>query len=238
MNCSICSGTKLTSLGTVPFDRNNADIPIKDYTPMEYLRCNDCNFIWCPEMLTWTPNDLGNKVYNEDYVKYDPDYIEVRPKNYAKIFEGFPAISPVGIKHLDYGSGSGVMSRELQRKRWDSTCYDPYSSNIKPTTKFNFITAIEVFEHSLNIHDTVSDIKNLLNIPTGVICFSTQFADSNTTIDWWYIGARNGHISILSEASMKIIATKHNLFFSSISQGMHLLQSKRSNYRGLFQRKL
>lgn len=234
----ICSGTRLVALGTIPFDRNNADIPIKNYTPMEYLRCNACNFVFCPEMLTWTPKDLGTRVYNDEYVLYDPDYVETRPKNYAKIFEKFPAGSAKNIKHLDYGSGSGLMSRELQRKRWDSTCYDPYYSDTKPTGKFNFITAIEVFEHSLNIMDTVADIKDLLDTPTGVICFSTLFADSNTTIDWWYIGARNGHISILSEASMKIIAKEHNLFFSSISQGIHLLQSKRSNYRGLFQRKL
>lgn len=238
MSCTICSGTKIVSLGSVPFDRNNADVPIKNYTLMEYLRCNNCNFVYCPEMLSWTAKDLGDKVYNEDYIKYDPDYVEIRPKNYAKIFADLPAISTSNIKHLDYGSGSGVMSNELRKRGWNSSCYDPYSSSTKPTSKFNFITAIEVFEHSLNINDTVTDIKNLLDVPTGVICFSTQFANSSTNIDWWYIGARNGHISILSEESMKIIATRHNLFFSSINQGIHLLQSKRSNYRGLFQRKL
>jgi 2-polyprenyl-6-hydroxyphenyl methylase/3-demethylubiquinone-9 3-methyltransferase len=189
-------------------------------------------------MLTWTPEDLGTKVYNEDYVKFDPDYTEIRPKNYAVMFRGFPAISPLGIKHLDYGSGSGVMARELRKYRWNSTCYDPYSSNVKPTTKFNFITAIEVFEHSLNIDNTIEDIKGLLEIDKGVVCFSTQLADYNTSIDWWYIGARNGHISILSEKSLKIIAARHGMFFSSINPNIHLLQSKRSNYRGLFQRKI
>ena len=238
MKCSICEGTNVMSLGTVPFDRNNADVPIVNSTPMEYTRCGSCDFVSCPEMLGWTPADLGAKVYNDEYIKYDPDYVETRPKNYAGFFAGLPAIGPAGIRHLDYGSGSGAMSKELRSRRWDSACYDPYSSSTRPDGKFNFITAIEVFEHSLDINETVADIKSFLEVDKGVVCFSTQLADCNTNIDWWYIGARNGHISILSEKSMKIIATKHSLFFSSITPGIHLLQSKRSNYRGIFQRKL
>ena len=238
MKCSICNSINIRSLGTVPFDRNNANIPIINDTPMEYVQCTDCDFTFCPEMLTWTPEDLGNKVYNDEYVKYDPDYIELRPKNYAALFRGFPAISPAGIKHLDYGSGSGIMAAELRKHRWNSSCYDPYTSDSRPAGTFNFITAIEVFEHSLNINNTVADIKKSLDVEKGVVCFSTQLANSTTDISWWYIGARNGHISILSEKSLKIIATNHGMFFSSINPNIHLLQSKRSNYRGIFQRKL
>lgn len=236
MKCSICEGNTV-SLGTIPFDRNNANIEVINTTPMEYVRCTTCNFISCPEMLRWTAADLGAKVYNDNYVKYDPDYLDLRPKNYAKAFLQFPTYCTKGIKHLDYGSGAGIMVEELRKYRWDSSCYDPYSSTTRPPGKFNFITAIEVFEHSLNIMDTISDIKKSLDVEKGVVCFSTQLANQNTDISWWYIGARNGHISILSKESMKIVATRHNLFFSSINEGLHLLQSKRSNFRGIFERK-
>lgn len=237
MKCSICDSTNIRSLGTVPFDRNNNNVPIINNTPMEYVQCSNCNFICCPEMLFWTPADLGEKVYNAEYIKYDPDYVEIRPKNYAEFFRDLPTISAKGIKHLDYGSGSGIMSLELRKYRWDSSCYDPYTGDARPSGKFNFITAIEVFEHSLNINDTISDIKKLLDVERGVVCFSTQLAEPNTSIDWWYIAARNGHISILSQKSLKIIATNHGMFFSSINSNVHLLQSKRSNYKGIFGRK-
>lgn len=237
MKCSICAG-ELVSIGTIPFGRNNENIPITNDTPIEYVRCTNCYSIFCPEILTWTPEQLGQKVYNEEYIKYDPSYIDERPKNYAEMFRVFPAISPRGITHLDYGSGSGAMVNYLKKWRWNSTCYDPYSNTTKPEGKFNFITAIEVVEHSLNIDETIVDMKKFLDLDKGLICFSTQFANKDHNIDWWYIGAIVGHISILSAEAMKIVATRHNLFLHSIHNGLHLLQPKRSNYRGLFQRKL
>lgn len=225
-------------MGTIPFGTNNEKIPVVDNTPMEYAKCDACYSVFCPEMLTWTPEQLGEKVYNDEYVKYDPAYISERPKNYAEMFRSFPAVSPHNIIHLDYGSGSGAMAEVLRKYRWNSSCYDPYSSSEKPDSKFNLVTAIEVVEHSLNIDETIVDMKKFLDLDKGLICFSTQFADKDSKIDWWYIGARVGHISILSEQAMKIVATRHNLFLHSINYGLHLLQPKRSNYRGIFQRKL
>lgn len=233
MNCHICNSTTV-SLGTVPFDRNNAKVTIVNDTPMEYVKCTNCNAVSCPEMLSWTAKALGEKVYNEEYINYDPDYTGVRPKNYAKMLLDITEPSNIRkIKHLDYGSGLGIMSEELIKKKWNSSHYDPYSSPDKPEGTYNFITAIEVFEHALDIDSTILDIKSFLENRSGVILFSTQFADANTDIGWWYIGARNGHINILSNESMKILAIRHGLFFSSLNSGIHLLQSTRNNYREL-----
>lgn len=234
MNCTVCGGI-LKLLGTVPFDRNNQEVAIVDDTPMEYYRCESCDFLCCPEMLSWTPQDLGNRVYNKDYVIYDPDYLGPRPKNYAQFLKNNVNKAKLkSIKHLDYGSGEGILTQELSKSRWNSSFYDPYSSPVKPAGVYNFITAIEVFEHALNIDETIKDIKSMLDSRNGVILFSTLFADKNTDIDWWYIGARNGHISILSEKSMKILAIRNNLFFSSIGTGMHVLQTTRNSLKDVF----
>lgn len=233
MQCHICNSTTV-SLGTVPFDRNNAGVAIINDTPMEYVKCTNCSAVSCPEMLKWTSEDLGQKVYNAEYVKYDPDYMGTRPKNYAEMLIDITERNNVRkIKHLDYGSGQGIMSEELIKKKWNSSHYDPYSSPDRPEGTYNFITAIEVFEHALDIDSTILDIKSFLESRKGVILFSTQFADTTTDINWWYIGARNGHINILSEVSMKILATRHGLFFSSLHSGLHLLQYTRNNYREL-----
>lgn len=230
MTCPIC-WSEVASLGTVPFDRNNAGVDIVDSTPMEYYKCTNCNFVHCPEMLTWTPEQLGERVYNQDYIKYDPDYTGVRPKNYANFFmDSFRGAFPGRISHLDYGSGSGIMSEELRKYNWKSTSYDPYTSTTKPEQKFDLITAIEVFEHSLDIDKTIKDILTYAK-PTTAIVFSTQLASESTDIDWWYIGARNGHIGILSEKSLKLLAIKNGLYFSSLNKGIHVLQANKNNLK-------
>lgn len=232
MHCSICSGV-LESIGTIPFDRNNSNVPIVNNTPTEYFRCKECAFICCPEMLQWSSEKLGQEVYNEDYIKYDPEYLDIRPKNSANfLMQTVNRFYYKKLHHLDYGSGMGVMSKELRKHGWNSTAYDPYSNPIRPDRKFDFITAVEVFEHSSNIDKTIKDIKSLLS-RNGVILFTTLFGNSKTTIDWWYIGARNGHIGILSEKSMKILAKNNNLFFSSIGENTHILQDARSNIKGI-----
>ncbi len=232
--CIVCEGT-LSSLGSVPFDRNNAEVPIVNNTPVEYFRCTNCGAILAPELLTWTPEILGSKIYNADYVKYDPDYLYNRPYNYSNFFMGLVPYTKYGkFKHLDYGSGMGVMSSILRSKLWNSTSYDPYSegSTTKPSGYFDLITAIEVVEHSLNVEETFKDMLKYLK-PGGIIIFSTQLAKPEYTIDWWYIGARNGHINIQSEKSLKLIAKNCGMYFTSLSDNIHIFQKSRSDYKKL-----
>lgn len=225
MKCRICGGG-LKLLGSIPFDKNNAMVNIVDDTPMEYHQCKNCLAVSCQEMLDWTPEKLGEKCYNSEYVKYDPDYMDERPRNYAytllEIFGEFK------YNHLDYGSGSGKMAEILRSKGWDSLSYDPYSENIKPIGKFKLVTAIEVIEHTLNLDKTIKDIKQYLH-RDGVLIFSTKLADKNTTIDWWYIGTRGGHINIQSEKSLKLVAKANSMEFSSIGEGIHIMQRTKSN---------
>ena len=230
--CKIC-GSDTKSLGTVPFDRNNANVPIVNNTPIEYVQCLNCSSIQAPEMLNWTPEQLGAEVYNQDYIKYDPDYLDTRPRNYARTFMDMFSYSRYGkFSHLDYGSGIGLMSSILKSKTWNSTAFDPYSNNIRPNTKFDLITAIEVVEHSLDIQKTFEDMLSFLN-KDGVIIFSTCLVPPTVDISWWYIGARNGHINIASEKAMKLMAKNLGMKFSSISLNMHILQKSTTSINRL-----
>jgi 2-polyprenyl-6-hydroxyphenyl methylase/3-demethylubiquinone-9 3-methyltransferase len=180
-------------------------------------------------MLIWTPEQLGIEVYNDTYVNYDPDYKEVRPSNWAHTFYSSIDYRYLkNIRHLDYGGGSGIMSKILKNRNWESTSYDPYyENNVRPQGKYNLITAIEVVEHALDIRKTLDDIISFLD-KTGVLVFSTLLANKKTDIDWWYIGARNGHISILSVDSLKLLAKERNMYFQSINEGLHILQPTRN----------
>lgn len=228
MICKLCS-SELESIGSVPFDKNCVNLPTVSAKFVEYYRCKNCGSIMCPEMLEWSSERLGEEVYNEEYVKYDPEYVSIRPTNWANSLENLKYKS---ITHLDYGSGSGIMSNLLKEKGWKSTAYDPFSNNIKPTKKYNFITAIEVIEHSTDVEATIKDMQQYL-ARDGVILFSTLLAEKDFDIDWWYIMPRNGHICFPSKVAMVNIAKRNGLFFASLDQGVHILQTSRSAARQL-----
>jgi 2-polyprenyl-3-methyl-5-hydroxy-6-metoxy-1,4-benzoquinol methylase len=184
-------------------------------------------------MQTWTPDYIASKVYNREYIKYDPDYAGARPTNYANMllnnihYSRYP-----NIKHLDYGSGEGLLSKILTSKKWNSTNYDPYSMPSKPVGLFNFITAIEVAEHAASIEILIKDIKQYLT-KDGVILISTLLSEESTKISWDYILPRCGHISMVSEKTMKIVAKNNGLFFKTISINLHTLQPYRSNAKNV-----
>ena len=232
MTCPICGGTE-KHLGDIPFDRNLFNVPIVYTTPMAYYICDVCEYISCPEMLAWSSTKFSTDIYNEDYIKYDPDYLGPRAASVASsLLNSIHPLKTQKLNHLDYGSGCGRLSEILEANNIKSTSYDPYSDTKVISGKFNFITAVEVFEHSSNIRATLSDIKSKLS-SDGVVLFTTLLGNKNTSIEWDYLLPRNGHISILSEKSIKFLAKEVGLFFSSINYNYHILQPSRSNLKGI-----
>jgi 2-polyprenyl-6-hydroxyphenyl methylase/3-demethylubiquinone-9 3-methyltransferase len=56
--------------------------------------------------------------------------------------------------------------------------------------------------------------------------FSTLMQPANIDAiktNWWYIGPRNGHVSIYSEASLQHLATQAGYQFGHFNEGLHLL---------------
>ena len=42
---------------------------------IHYARCGSCNYTFAPEFGSWTDQDFLDNIYNEDYIKVDPDYL-------------------------------------------------------------------------------------------------------------------------------------------------------------------
>lgn len=228
MKCYICKG-ELKLVGSRPFSDNIPGLSVVDRTEVQHYRCTGCNFLCIPSMLSWSQQEFSKKVYNSEYSLVDTGYGSVRAMEWIKVWPDIVNVyKRKSIRHLDYGSGEGHLSKLLVHNKWDSHHYDPYSSPTPPEGKFNLITAIEVFEHSTNIFNTVKDIKRMLT-KEGCIVFSTKFSTGKEGMDWWYLNPRGGHIGILSEKSMKIVAKECGLFFSSITDSIHILQRFREN---------
>lgn len=195
--------------------------------PIYYARCERCGFTFAPEMSSWTLEDFSEHVYNDDYVKVDPDYISSRPTGNAGHLREMLGEHGTAIRHLDYGGGHGLLSELLRDAGWNSSSYDPFvdrGSDLATLGQFDLVTAFEVFEHVPDVRALAKTLASLLKSDAAIL-FTTLVSEGhlapNKRIDWWYASPRNGHISLFTRDSLYYVADREGLSFSSFSDGFH-----------------
>ena len=200
--------------------------------PVYYAICGNCGFCFAPELMAWGPEKFKERIYNDEYVLVDPDYISVRPLDRVKYLTSLFGERTHFIKHLDYGGGNGLLAKLLRQSNWQSVSYDPFvdrTVGIEQLGKFDLITAFEIFEHVPDVQELMSKLHSLLS-PNGLVLFSTLLSDGNIRpnqrINWWYASPRNGHISLFSKNSLAILAQNNGLNFANLSKLMHVFFTK------------
>jgi len=193
-----------------------------------YARCGSCNYTFAPEFGFWTDQDFLEKIYNEDYIKVDPDYLDKRQQENAVMLNNFFGAYRMHINHLDYGGGNGRLAQLLRGAQWQSVSYDPFPKNnmrLSDLGTFNLITAFEVFEHVPDPHGMMENISKLLEGQDSMVFFSTGISDGlikdKERLNWWYAAPRNGHIGIHTAKSLKVLGQMHNLNFASMGTSFH-----------------
>ena len=201
-----------------------------------YSLCKDCGFCFAPAIAKWSPEEFERKIYNNDYIHVDPDYVEARPGSFRDILISLFGEFSDSFSHLDYGGGSGRLSKLLQDAGWRSLSYDPFANKEVDHTqlgRFDLITAFEVFEHVPNPLELMERLSTLLT-PEGVIFFSTQLSDGHVQagqrLNWWYAAPRNGHISLFSKAALQYLAQKFQFTLASNWIAMHALYTQRPHW--------
>jgi SAM-dependent methyltransferase len=200
--------------------------------PIYYALCGNCGFCFAPEIAAWNLEEFKERIYNDEYARVDPDYIELRPKaNAANLISMFGDRTR-SINHLDYGGGDGLLVSLLSKSNWQSVSYDPFvdkNVSIDQLGKFGLITAFEVFEHVPDPQYLMTSLRMLLS-QNGIVLFSTLLSDGkiipNQRINWWYASPRNGHISLFSRKSLAILAQNYGYNFCSFSAGFHVFFTK------------
>lgn len=230
-SCPVCHG-QTTLLDRVNFNKAclaelGAIFPVSEKW-IDYFLCQQCGFCFAPEMYAWSFDDFGKFIYNQDYELVDPEYKQVRPENNAQLIDQMFARSKAGLRHLDYGGGSGLLSRVLRGKGWDSTTYDPFvNADVQVTDlgSYDLVTAFEVFEHVTDIEGLLKNLRTLCK-PDGLVLFSTLLSDGEIApgkkISWWYAAPRNGHISLFSARSLQVCMQRSGLQLASFSRTLHM----------------
>ncbi len=215
--CKVC-GARAPIFDVADFNKHCSAAPY-EYglagLQVVYHRCQECEFIFTDLIDNWTVEEVARFVYNDDYVKVDPDYVRARPEKdasiIARLLKGFE-----DLRLLDYGSGTGIFAGELQKMGFSSVfCYDPFSEPKRPTGKFDLITCIEVIEHSPRPLDTLADMARMLS-EGGVILVGQTLQPENIEEirgSWWYLAPRNGHVSAFSNLTFFQVAQSLGLSF-------------------------
>jgi len=192
--------------------------------PVYYRRCAGCGFIFCDTFKDWSPDEFRSHIYNADYKIVDPDYDSVRPAANADLLRELFQRRLGSLRLVDYGGGNGRLAALLREIGCYAESYDPFSpDDVRPLKKGDIVTAFEVIEHAIKPQETLLDILSLLN-ENGIIIFSTVVQPNNIDqimLNWWYVGPRNGHVSIFSRDSLHILFKNYGLNVASISDGLH-----------------
>lgn len=195
--------------------------------PVYYVKCNNCKLIFTDLIDKKTHNEISELIYNKEYIKFDPDYIEARLISNAQFINRFMGSKKKLIRGLDYGGGNGLTASLLSTQGWSYKSCDPISNPIAPSTdfgNFNLISAFEVFEH---IPDPIHGMSHLASYAADdcLLIVGTQVTDGqvkNSRLDWWYAGPRNGHVTLHSKSSLELLFNKHSFKYIQIDPSLHL----------------
>ncbi|MCB8879443.1 class I SAM-dependent methyltransferase [Acidisoma cellulosilytica] len=198
---------------------------------VSYFRCESCGFLFSTYLDDYTKDDLCRLIYNDDYVKFDPLYPRIRPEINARFVGKIVSEAWTGdslARVLDYGAGSGLLSQILQPDiavdNFDAM--NPAFDRL-PASKYDFIFCAEVVEHIPFPESFVKDWTALLS-DGGVVVFSTKTLPEDIDSqkgDWWYLGPRNGHVSLYSGESLGLLLGQAGLRYESLTDDWHVAVS-------------
>jgi len=230
LRCKICDA-KTSILGVCDFNKTCEEEKNKKVFswigfPVYYHQCENCNFIFTTDFDQWSIEDFILNIYNDDYIKVDPDYNGERPKFCFSWFS--PMLNgDKSINILDYGAGNDLFSKELNNHGYKATGWDPMWQK-EPTfnleTKFDVVTAFEVLEHTPTPLETLDQMIKFIDSESGQIVFSTLVNDiiGDQGLNYWYLAPRNGHVCMHSQKSLQIMFDKVGMDFQSFSPSQHI----------------
>lgn len=219
MNCRICNNN--TSLIFSKITLGKYDV--------KYYKCSNCNFLQTedPYWLNEAYNTGAISALDTGVISRNIYLTQQTLQILLKINSNF-----LDFKGLDYGGGEGITVRMLRDIGLNFFRYDLHAENLYAryfdlkdlprATKFNIITAFEVFEHLI---DPINEIKKMFDY-SEVILFSTELQPSDSNInlfDWWYLVPEGGqHISFYDYSSLQAIASEFNAVFYTNNRNLHI----------------
>jgi hypothetical protein len=227
--CKICRQSSLL-YGVVDFNRgcvipHGAQLPLSGI-PIYYRRCGACGFLFTDAFDEWSRDDFEAHIYNDGYLVVDPDYSNLRPRGNARLVQDLFGAHKDRLRVLDFGGGNDALCSELRVAQFAiAITYDPFVDEHAqaPQGTFNLITCFETLEHMPDPLAGIGAITEKLADP-GLVMFSTLVQPRNFDqlgMTWWYVGPRNGHISMFSRDALARAWSHHGYKLISFDDNLH-----------------
>lgn len=221
-----CCGGRSANFGKADAARTCLDEKSRVFPPsarlITYWFCTSCGFVFTPDFDELSDAQMAEEIYNADYVKADPDFLEARPRYMAGKVDRLLGEKLRRIPVLDYGGGAGRLAQIMDARGFHFDNYDPfYGTAPLATGTYDLVTAFEVVEHSRTPLDTFREAVSALR-PGGTLLFSTMLRPRRAGMEWWYVAPRNGHVSLHSHRSLLACSAAIGMDYASLSSGLHL----------------
>jgi len=234
VHCKICQG-ETSVLGLKDFNRSCEEESGRTvFEPMGhavyYHQCKSCQFIFSIDFDDWSKEDFLNNIYNDEYIKVDPNYEINRPLDCVKWFS--PLLNgDKTITIFDYGAGTDAFSKELKRQGYNASGWDPMWNTDLPFEAgktFDVVTAFEVLEHTPTPWETAEEMLSFADPEGGQVVISTLVNDiiGKQGVEYWYISPRNGHVCMHSTKSLAYMFDKLGMEIHSFSPSQHIVSRK------------
>jgi hypothetical protein len=228
--CKICGGAA-PLYGVSDFNRSCEEergrfLPLAGVA-IYYRRCAACGFLFTDAFDDWRDEQFKAHIYNDGYLAVDPDYAETRPAFSAHAIVQLFGTDKARLGVLDYGGGNGTVARLLRGDGFRAAeTYDPFTPEFaqRPEGRFEIVSCFETLEHLAHPEAGFAALAACVAEP-GLVLFSTvvQPADFDTQkMGWWYIGPRNGHISLFSRPALATAWQRHGFTFASFNDNLHV----------------
>jgi Methyltransferase domain len=226
--CKICERPSAL-YGVVDLNRP-CDLGLKpplSGVPIYYRRCDGCGFLFTDAFDDWGIGEFKARIYNDEYITYDPEYKDKRPSANAQAITNLWSAHKTSMRILDYGGGNDVLCAALRANGFkEAITYDPMVAQhaSPPAGKFDLVTCFETLEH---LPDPIGGIGKMVEFVAdeGAVFYSTLTQPDDfhqRGMSWWYVGPRNGHISIFTKQALAAAWGKHGFKTASFNEGVHL----------------
>jgi hypothetical protein len=234
LRCKVCDGDTAI-LGVKDFNRTCEEekgLQVFSWIgfPVYYHQCKHCQYIFTTDLDEWSVDDYVKNIYNDEYIKVDPDYAGKRSRDFVNW------MSPMlggdkSITILDYGAGNDTFSAELVKQGYDAVGWDPMWQTEPAFAKdstFDVVTAFEVLEHTPTPYETLKELLSFVRPESGQVVFSTLVNDiiGKAGSEYWYLSPRNGHVGMHSVKSLTYMFDKLGMDVQSFSPSQHVASWK------------
>jgi 2-polyprenyl-6-hydroxyphenyl methylase/3-demethylubiquinone-9 3-methyltransferase len=153
----------------------------------------------------------------------DADYAQKRPAQMAAALGGALAAFRDELDIIDYGGGNGRFAEAMGAAGFRCATYDPFNPRFaaRPERRFNLVTCFETLEHMPDPAAGAADIAGLLS-EAGAVVFATLVQPPNATLGWWYVGPRNGHVTLFTREALAILWGRLGFAVASFNDHTHL----------------